>query len=390
MKNKITFILIGTIALLQSCSKQDYYNIPRDANGNVIITTVASTTNTGITTLDNSFTVNAVLPNAKAGDVMIVELLAQQVPKAGGATQMLPIDGTQQSITVSADFKVSATYTRSQAMMTKAGDVVAVTFAGKTESALIKAITMVSATSVAGPKYNSNKVTLIRSAGTAYFDVAVAPKAAAYTGNVVVKSKNGVNDAWQTLAGPYTGAASKVYISGADFAVGKDTMYYMFVSTLGAFIDTVKQTVVANAPYFQLTKSGTMTLGASSGGVNTLTNATVAADNAMGIMAIDGSSLTIHAGSVWGAVAGNTLNFVPITVDVYNANNSDAAITAYAAGTTQATVDPNATTSIYVFQIVTGGTTYYGMLKTGGLVPGVSVTYEYKIGNMYAQFAVLE
>lgn len=390
MKNKITFILIGTISLLQSCSKQDYYNVPKDANGNVIITTVASTTNTGITTLDNSFTVNAVLPNAKAGDVMIVELLAQQVPAGGGATQMLPISGSQQSVAVSADFKVSATYTRSQAMMTKAGDVVAVTFAGKTDAALIKAITMTAATSVAGPKYNGNKVTLIRSAGTAYFDVAVSPKAAAYTDIVVVKSKNGANEAWQTLAGPYIGAASKVYISGNDFAAGKDTMYYMFISSVGTFTDTIRQTVVANAPYFQLTKSGTMTLGASSGGLNTLINGTVAADNAMGIMAIDGGSLTIHAGSVWAAVAGNTLNFVPTTAAVYNANNSDAALAAYAAGTSQVTVDPNAITSIYVFQIVTGGTTYYGMLKTGSLVPGVSVTYEYKIGNMYAQFAVLK
>ena len=105
MKNKIGLTLVTIISLLQSCSKQDYVNIPKNADGSALITTVASTTNTGITTLDDGFTVTATLPNAKAGDVMTTELLAQQIPAGGSAYQLLPITGTQKTVTVGSDLK---------------------------------------------------------------------------------------------------------------------------------------------------------------------------------------------------------------------------------------------------------------------------------------------
>jgi len=70
MKNKIGFLFIAGIALLQSCSKQEYYNIPKDASGSALLTKVASTTSAGISTLDDNFTINAILPNAKTGDEM--------------------------------------------------------------------------------------------------------------------------------------------------------------------------------------------------------------------------------------------------------------------------------------------------------------------------------
>jgi hypothetical protein len=389
MKNKIRFLCIGAIILLQSCSKQDYSNIPKDSSGNVIITTVSSTTSAGITTLDDNFTINAVLPNAKAGDIMTVELLKQQVPAGGGATQLLPLAGTQKPVTVAADLTASVNFTRAQAMMTKAGDVVTVTFAGKTESAS-KVITMTMATTASGTKYNGKPVPVIRSAGAAYFDVNVVPKLAAYTGTVLVINKNGINDPWNTV-GSFPGT-SQVPISGNDFAAGKDTMYYAFISTVGIYSDTVNLTVLNNNPYFQFKKTGKMTLAGSSAGVNTLINAAVTAGDAMAIIAIDGGVLTIHGGSAW-AVGGKAISFVPSTLAMYNQNNPDMAIAAFIVGTPIPTADPTSGEGVYIFKIVNGPNAtdvYYGMLKIVSLVPGSSINYEYRIGNTYVQLAVLQ
>ena len=156
MKNKIGLTLVTIAALLQSCSKQEYVNIPRNADGSAYITTVASTTNTGMTTLDNGFSVTATLPNAKAGDEMVAELLAQQLPVGGSATQLLPIAGTQKKLIVGSDLKVTVSYTREQALFKNVNDQVTVTFAGKTESAFTT-ISMGLATSVKGPLYDGSK-----------------------------------------------------------------------------------------------------------------------------------------------------------------------------------------------------------------------------------------
>ena len=244
MKNKIGLTLVTIASLLQSCSKQEYVNIPKNADGSAYITTVASTTNTGMTTLDNGFTVTATLPNAKAGDVMVAELLAQQLPSGGSATQLLPIAGTQKNLTVGSDLKVSVTYTRTEALLKNANDVVTVTFAGKTESAFTS-ISMGLATSVKGPLYGGSAVNIRRNSGAAYFEVAVAPKNATYTGSVTVLKKNGIALAWTSTDYAY---GTKVPISGDDYAVGKDTMYLAFVSKVGTYSDTVRMTVFANAP----------------------------------------------------------------------------------------------------------------------------------------------
>ena len=65
MKTKKIFSLtsFAAIAILTGCTKQPYYDIPTDPNGNVVITGVSSTTSAGITTLDDKFTVNATLPD---------------------------------------------------------------------------------------------------------------------------------------------------------------------------------------------------------------------------------------------------------------------------------------------------------------------------------------
>lgn len=387
MKNKTGLTLIALISLLQSCSKQDYYNIPKNADGSAYITTVASTTNTGITNLDASFTINATLPNAKAGDVMIAELLALQIPAGGTTLQLLPIAGTKKSITVGADFKSTVTYTRAEALLNNPGDVATVTFAGMTESALT-IIPMTKATTVSGPKYNSSAVQIIRNAGAAYFDVTVAPKAAPYTGAITVLKKNGIALPWSSESVAY---GTKVPISGDEFAVGKDTMYYSFVSKVGSYTDTVKMTIFANNPAFQLTKAGTMTLGATTGGLNMLDNSAVAATTSdKAIIAVTASSLQITAGAAWAAISGNSVSFVPSTNSVYSTNNSEAIKAAFDAGTASATVDPIAGVPVNIFKIINGANTYYGILKIVSVVPGTSITYEYKIGNTYAQLTILK
>jgi hypothetical protein len=384
MKNKIGLTLVTIAALLQSCSKQEYVNIPRNADGSAYITTVASTTNTGMTTLDNGFSVTATLPNAKAGDEMVAELLAQQLPVGGSATQLLPIAGTQKKLIVGADLKVTVSYTREQALFKNVNDQVTVTFAGKTESAFTT-ISMGLATSVKGPLYDGKAVNIRRNSGAAYFEVAVAPKAAAYTGNVTVLKRNGIALAWTPTDYAY---GTKIPISGDDYAVGKDTMYYAFVSKVGSFSDTVRMTVFANAPLFQLTKSGTMVLGATTGGVNVMSNSTVSATDTLAILAVDAASLQIKAGSA--LRASTTISFVPSTSALYAAGNAADIQAAFDAGTASTMIDPIAGVPVNIFKIVDASGTYYGILSITSVVPGTSVAYAYKIGSTYAQLAILK
>jgi hypothetical protein len=384
MKNKIGLTLVTIAALLQSCSKQEYVNIPRNADGSAYITTVASTTNTGMTTLDNGFSVTATLPNAKAGDEMVAELLAQQLPVGGSATQLLPIAGTQKKLIVGSDLKVTVSYTREQALFKNVNDQVTVTFAGKTESAFTT-ISMGLATSVKGPLYDGKAVNIRRNSGAAYFEVAVAPKAATYTGNVTVLKRNGIALAWTPTDYAY---GTKIPISGDDYAVGKDTMYYAFVSKVGSFSDTVRMTVFANAPLFQLTKSGTMVLGATTGGVNVMSNSTVSATDTLAILAVNAASLQIKAGSA--LRASTTISFVPSTSALYAAGNAADIQAAFDAGTASTMIDPIAGVPVNIFKIVDASGTYYGILSITSVVPGTSVSYAYKIGSTYAQLAILK
>jgi hypothetical protein len=380
----IAFFSLST--LLQSCSKQEYFDIPKNADGSALLTQVASTTNTGITVLDDEFSVFATLPNAKVGDTMIVELLANQIPAGGTTTRLLPIAGTQKKVVVDTNFKSNVTYTKQQALLVNVGDAVTVTFAGKTESAFTT-ITLGKATTLKGPLYNGNAVILRRNSGAAYFDVAVAPKKAAYTGSIIVLKKNGINLSWSSSSFAY---GTRIPISGDEFAIGKDTMYYAFISSTNNYADTVLQTVFANLPLYQLTKSGTMVLGASSGGVNMLINGTVAANSSGATIGIADASLKIAASNSWAAVSGNSISFVPSTSALYNEGNAVNCQAVFDAGTSVKQIDPIAGVPDYIFKMVTGSNTYYGILRITSVVPGTSVAYEYKIGSTYAQLAILK
>ena len=104
MKAKIiiTLSFIAAIAIMIGCTKQPYYDIPYDENGNVYITDISVVTCDPVTTAMPFFTVNCYFPNAKSGDVMKATVLQQQVPSwdPTGAKQLLPVAGSEKSITV--------------------------------------------------------------------------------------------------------------------------------------------------------------------------------------------------------------------------------------------------------------------------------------------------
>ena len=144
MKAKIivTLSFIAAIAIMIGCTKQPYYDIPLDANGNVYITKISKVTADPVTIAMTSFTVNGYFPNAKAGDAMKATVLQQQVPSwnPAGAKQLLPVAGSEKTITVGSDFKTSVTYTRTEASLLKVGDAITVVFSGKTDSGIISIV----------------------------------------------------------------------------------------------------------------------------------------------------------------------------------------------------------------------------------------------------------
>lgn len=391
MKKFISIFCV--LVSILGCTKQDYYEIPKDANGNAIITGVSSTTTTGISTLDGSFTVTATLPNAKSGDVMNVELLQLQLPSTGGSTkQLLPMTATQKQATVGADLKATITYTRDEAKLVNASDYVTVVFNGLTDYAKQR-VDMVPAITTTKPKVSGIEVDVARTSEVAYFNVNVMPKAAAFTGNLVAKRKNGTTGSWVAITGsPFTGAQPfMVPISGDDFAAGKDTMFYSFSAASGTYTDEIQTTIIVRDPYFFLKKAATLTLGGSSAGRNLLINAAVAENDPTANIAVSGS-LILQGGSAWLA-AGHTIEFVPSTLDMYASNNSTNIIAAFNAGTKATTADPIQGDGVYIYKIVNGpaaSDVYYGILKMTSVLPGVSASFEYRIGDKYAHLSVIK
>ena len=306
--------------------------------------------------------------------------------------QLLPLDGTQATVTVGSDLTASVTYTRTEANLNEADDYVTVTFSGETDYAIQK-VEMITATTVSNPMVEDIEIDVARTDETAYFYVTVEPKSETYNGTLVAKRKNGVNDEWGDITGsPFSGEQPfMVPISGADFATGKDTMYYSFVAEKDGYTDQIETSVIVIDPYFFLKKSATLTLGGDEAGRNLLINAAVAENNANAMLALS-SELMLKGGSTW-LDAGNSIQFVSSTLDMYSANSSNDAIDAFEAGTPTVTADPISGEGVYIFKAVNGSDAedvFYGMITVTNVVPGVSVTMEYRIGNMYAHLTVIE
>ncbi len=388
---KIIFILCVLISVF-GCKKQDYFEIPTNPDGSVYLTGVSSTKTDGISTLDGSFTVTTTFATAKVGDVMNVELLQLQLPPNGGsAKQLLPMAGTQKTATIGSDMKATITYSRDEAKLIAAGDYVTVVFNGATDYAKQR-IDMVPAITASKPKVGSLEVDVARTAETANFIVTVGPKSGAFAGSLLAKRKNGKNDAWVTIPGPFTGIQPfLVPITGNDFAAGKDTMFYSFSATAASYTDEVTQTVIVRDPYFFVKKSNMLTLGGSSAGLNLIKNAAVAETDANAMIAISGD-LILKGGSAFIA-AGKSISFVQTTATVYDANNLTNTKALFAAGTPAITADPIGGTGVYIYKVVNGSLAsdvFFGLIKVTGVVPGVSVSFEYRIGDQYAHLAVIQ
>jgi hypothetical protein len=394
MKKMKKFIsILFVLFIVVSCTEQAYYEIPLDDNGNILLTGVSSTEGTGISTLDDGFTITATFATAKSGDVMMVELLQLQTPPEGGASkQMLPMAGTQQNVTVGSDLKGTVSYSRSEANLNDPGDNVRVVYNGATDYAKAT-VEMVPAAESTKPMVSGIEIDVARTPEIAYFNVIVEPKAGAYTGGLVAERKNGGSASWEAVPGsPFTGAQPfLVPISGDDFAVGKDTMDYRFVSVSGSYTDEIAQTIIVRDPYFFLKKQSGLVLGGASAGRNLLINEAVAEDDPMAMVSI-ADSLSLKGGSAYLA-AGYTIEFVPTNVVMYELNNSTDAKEAFNAGTPTTSANPIDGKGYFIYKAVMGAEpkdTYFGMMKMTNVVPNSSVQFEYRIGDKYAQLGSIE
>ncbi|HCN83609.1 MAG TPA: hypothetical protein DIT07_08305 [Sphingobacteriaceae bacterium] len=397
MKRNLSFILICSLALLVvSCSKQEYYNVPLDANGHAIITQIATGSTPGITTLDASLTVTTKLPNAKAGDVMVAEIVKSQIPTGGGAAQNLPLAGTKKSVTVAADLTTSVTYTRAETALNP-GQTIVVTFSGATDSFTTPQIPLTAATSVlpVGLNYQGKATAPIRGAGgagLAVLPIQVKPAGNTYTGTIVVST---TDDPAVAYANPvtYTGATANVPVDADTFPTA-GTRYYQIVTTQGGITETIFTKLTAQDSFFFLKKTtGILSLTtAAQGGFLLTTGASVAATAATAQLTVSAGSLVIKAGPATTGT-GASIGFVASTSAAYDANNAIAARAAYAAGTPTATADPASGTGIFLYRMqlsAAASDVYYGYIKVTTIVPGVSVAFEYRIGDLYPHLLVIK
>jgi hypothetical protein len=379
---KIIYLLSALTVIVGCTEEGDHYPVPRDANGNVILTDISSATTTGISTLDAEFSVTGYLPNAKSGDELTVECLQLQTP-SGGSEQLLPLAGTQKKVTVGGDLKATVSYSRSEAKLNNVGDYVTVTFAGKTDYA-VKRVTVEPAISTTKPKVggkDGTEITIARNDETAYFYVTVEPKSGAYTGTLAAQRSSDETN-WSNVPVSKEGAIFLVPVAGTDFPADREKLFYRFTAEKDGYTDVITTEATVQDPYFFFKRTATVNVKA---GFNPITGSNVA-ETAGNAILVATETLTLQGGQAWLA-AGGKIEFVPSTSALYTLNNSNDAIAAFEAGTKTTVAEPVAGEGIYIFKAVTGtnaSQTYYGMIKIINVVPNASVTFEYRIGNLYS------
>jgi hypothetical protein len=379
--------LLSALMLIVSCTEEgDHYSIPRDANGNVILTDISSATTTGISTLDAEFSVTGYLPNAKSGDELTVECLQLQTPSGGGSEQLLPLAGTQKKVTVGSDLNATVLYSRSEAKLNNVGDYVTVTFAGKTDYA-IKRVTVEAATSTTKPKVggvDGTEITVARNDETAYFYVTVEPKSGAYTGTLVAR-RSSDETTWTDVPVTKEGAIFLVPIAGTDFPADGEKLFYRFSATKDGLTDVIETSATVQDPYFFLKKTALLNINS---GLNILVNKVVAENDKDAILATN-TALELQGGSVW-LSTGNKIEFVPATPELYALNNSNESIAAFEAGEKATEASPASGSGYYIYKATTKDDVIYGMIRVVSVVPNTSVSIEYRIGNKYTHLAVIE
>ena len=138
--NKIIYgIILAVMAsyITIGCSKQPYFEIPLDENGDAKVTQVTRAESDGIKEGDEQFHVTVEFKNAKAGDVIYVELLSLQSQGDGSDSELLPIAGTQRQFELSTSLSLNVSFTADEAKLKEVGDYVVVTFSSISDSATL-------------------------------------------------------------------------------------------------------------------------------------------------------------------------------------------------------------------------------------------------------------
>jgi hypothetical protein len=292
--------------------------------------------------------------------------------------------GTQKTVTVGSDLKASVTYSRTEAKLNNVGDYVTVTYAGKTDYA-IQRVDVVPASSTSKPKVGDTEITVARNDEKAYFYVTVDPKSGPYTGTLVAQ-RSSDEVTWVNVS--VTREDEKTFlvpIAGTDFPADKEKLFYKFTAVKDGYTDVITTSATVQDPYFFLKKSAVLNI---SSGLNMLINQAVPESDKNAMLAAS-ADLILQGGSAW-LSAGNKIEFVPTTAEMYSLNNSNDAIAAFEAGAKATTASPASGAGLYIFNATTANDAFYGMIRVVSVAPSSSVSIEYRIGNKYTHLAIIE
>lgn len=140
MKTNLIYgvVLSLVVIVLGSCSKQPYFEIPLDENGNASISQVTKAESDNIKEGEEAFNVSVAFKSAKVGDAVYVELLGLQPAGGSDDLQLLPLQGTQKEFKLEEARVLNVTYTAAEAQLEKAGDYVVITFSSANDSATLR------------------------------------------------------------------------------------------------------------------------------------------------------------------------------------------------------------------------------------------------------------
>jgi len=401
IQNILSLVLI--MSFIISCN-EDQYEIPKDDEGNVILTKPSETETEGLSTLDDEFTVTAKFYNSNSGDQMEVELLQLQTSEEYNTDSklLLPIEGSQKEVTLNDNLEATVTYSRDEANLEQVGEYVTVVFEGETDYAKTR-VYLENATDVTDPMVGGTVITpIMAKEDTAYFNIIVEPIQEEYEGEIVVKSKSSSSDDWSEIQeSPLTGDQPYLAPISGDEYEANDTLYYQFIAEKGGYKDVVEKQMVISQPYFFASKTATIS---PSDALNLFTNSVedtadveIGAEETSAIVSltsVDGL-LKLQGNSDWLAASNdNSIEFVPSTQEMYQNNNSTAAIEAFenaASGDVTTTADPLYEEGVYIFKVENGTTpedTYYGMVKFINSSTEL-VEFEYRIGDQYSHVPIV-
>lgn len=77
---------------------------------------------------------------------------------------------------------------------------------------------------------------------------------------------------------------------------------------------------------------------------------------------------------------------------MFESNDVNMTKAAFLAGIPVTSIDPTVGTGVYIYKMINGpnaSNVYYGVLKITSIVPGVSITFDYRISDQYAHLLII-